>query len=141
VLDPRLIALQGLGFTLTPIAIAVQGLIEQIQEEARDDDTTGGGRRRGGRLAWLFGAPAVRTRQQPGKVGADVTEAEVRAQWELLEARQAAQAKKPAAKAEVPQPLAQPLAPPITAQRAEPDLVAALEADDDEALALILAQL
>lgn len=146
-LDPRLVALQGLGFPLSPIAIAVQGLIEQIQEEARDDDTIGGGRRRGSRLAWLFGGPASKPKAQPGKVGADVSEAEVRAQWELLEARQAAQQPKgqprdvvlpakvyvgPAA-VEAPKPFVHPVAkptPPVVTQD-----------DDDEALLMILAQL
>jgi hypothetical protein len=136
VLDPRLVALQGLGFALSPIALAVQGLIEELQNA--NSQTVGGGGRRSGRLAWLFGATASSARQQPGKVGADVTEAEVRAQWELLEARQAALAKPPAAKAEVPQPLAQPGA----LQPDSPTALALLESDDDdEALLMILAQL
>lgn len=41
-LDPRLIAIQGAGFPLSPISLAVQGLILQIQEEQRQN--IGGGK-------------------------------------------------------------------------------------------------
>lgn len=78
-LDPRLIALQGLGVPLTPIAIAVQGLIAQIQEEARRDEYHGGG----GRRSALAPSPAAQR-----LAARELTEAEVRAQWELLELRQ-----------------------------------------------------
>lgn len=146
-LDPRLVALQGLGVPLSPIALAVHGLIELIQEEAEREDSIGGGRRRGGRLAWLFGGPAQAKRSQPGKVGADVSEAEVRAQWELLEARQAAQRPK-----ELPREVVLPakvyVGPAATpAPAPEARTVAALAApvvtpdDDDDALLMILAQL
>lgn len=147
-LDPRLVALQGLGVPFTPIYAAVQGLIALIQEEARRDELHGGGKKRAAAQRGRWTAKPVG--RQAGKVGADVSEAEVRAQWEALEARQQDQARsrpspttaKPAAQ---PKP---PAAPVITAPQpagpaqAVPGVAAVpLDGDDDEALVLILAHL
>jgi hypothetical protein len=153
VLDPRLLALQGLGVPLSPIAAAVQGLIEQIQEEARkrEEEVRGNGRRsKTAENGW--------NRRESDAL----TEETVRAQWDLLEARLQAQARPdtapaptqqaepaPAAKKQ-PDPPAAPaaddlqaelLADLLAAQQAQLDAAAALEDDEDLALAALLAQI
>lgn len=141
-LDPRLVALQGLTVPLTPIYVAVQGLIALIQEEARRDELHGGGKKRGAAQPKRWGTKQAG--QARGQVGADVSEAEVRAQWEALEARQREQATPPAqapAQAEQPAPVAQPLAPAPPSQAVKPVARPPLEADDEEALTLILSLL
>lgn len=139
-LDHRLIALQGLLVPLSPIAIAVQGLIAEIQEEARRrEEYRGGGRRR------VDGEHKLRRHR-----GRDeLSEAEVRAQWELLELRRRLQAEDAAAAERVatpPEPArarsqARPLASAAPALAPAPTEVAtagSTTAPDDDNLALLL---
>lgn len=83
-LDLLRVALQGLAplpFPLSPLAMAVQGLLEELQEERRDD-VRGSGRRRPG--------PARRVEPARRRRDEGLTEDLVRQQWELLEIRRAA---------------------------------------------------
>lgn len=111
------IALQGFapGFKLSPIAIAVQGLIEQIQEEQRREDVRGSGKAR-----TTAKPPADTLLRTRADADADL-EALVRSQWELLEARRQAQQADaaPAITRESGNPPAAP-APAITAESGAP---------------------
>lgn len=80
-LNALLVALQGFapGFALSPVAIAVQGLIELLQEERRSQ-VYGSGR--------LARSPHQPRRRRPDD---GLTPELVQAQWELLEARLRAQ--------------------------------------------------
>lgn len=145
-LDPRLIALQGLGVPLTPIAIAVQGLIAQLQEEAAQRlEYQGGGGRRSSR--------PVDARPAQIQARRELTEDEVRAQWELLELRQRNQAERtataaPSTATAVPAP--PPLAIATPAPTAEQLALAATlvrkpkpvaqQSDDELALLLLLSE-
>lgn len=80
-LDPLRIALQGLGFPLSPIAMAVQGFIAELQEEAQRLEYHGGGGRQRGASAYRGRQEEAAPERRP------LGEAEVRAQWELLELR------------------------------------------------------
>lgn len=73
------VALQGFapGFKLSPIAIAVQGLITQLQEERRDDVRGGRGPARS--------ATDLDPMHPPRQARDDVSVEEVLAKWELLE--------------------------------------------------------
>jgi hypothetical protein len=64
-------------FAFSPVAFAIQALIEEIREERVNG---GGGRRRGGQQG------RARPASSPGR--RELTVDEVRAQWELLELRQ-----------------------------------------------------
>ena len=103
------IALQGLGFRLSPIALAVQGLIEQLEEEERLERAGGAKRGAGGRSA--IASP----RPRPAPLGPRVERHEdlqaYRDHWAFIEEVRAAQAARPAPAAVVT-PRAAPPAPP-----------------------------
>jgi len=77
-LNPRALALQG--FLLTPIAMAVQGLISVLIEEEKS------------RVYGRGKAKSINPLRRPDSL----TREEVEAQWDLLETRLRAQAKDPA---------------------------------------------
>lgn len=89
-LSARLIALQG--FQLTPIALAIQGLIDQILKEKQEQ---------------VYGKG--RGRPQPRRKQAGLTREEVERSWDLLETRLRNQEKQthsaPAHVPEKPQPV------------------------------------
>lgn len=153
--QPRLVALQGFapGFHLTPIAIAVQGLIALLQEELAD--YVGGGRRKGGAVR-----PSGDRRRDLGP-----SVEHVRALWELHDLRRqdgaekaepapgraASSAEAPGDTAAAPGPGSQPdAAPPLellpvplaltgqAAQLQDASAQAAANEDDEEAIALAL---
>jgi len=148
-LNLRNVALQGLGFKLTPIALAVQGLIDELQEEERQQQYGGRGRR--GRAQVTQRQAAEQRRPAPRD---ELTYEEVAARWELLDMQLAAQVRpaalpapvlaSPAAAAtHVQAPPAAP-APDTSAQlQREAEQLAAAELlraqlERDEAVALIL---
>ena len=105
-LDPFRIALQGLGFGLTPIALAVQGLLALLEEEAKGGVVGGGGRR----MPALAAAPSsVERAPAPAGVSYD----EVAAQWAWLESRLRLQKGQGVAGGPVPAP--KPVADPVPA--------------------------
>ena len=83
-LNARALALQG--FLLTPIAMAVQGLIAVLVEVEEKNQVYGRGRKKS--------APRAKRLD-------DLTREEIEAQWDLLETRLRAQAKDPATVANV----------------------------------------
>lgn len=119
-LRQRAVALQGLDFPLSPIAAAVQGLIAELIEEARQAANVVGGR--GGRK------PLPGPQPDSLRRGADLTEEQVRAHWDLLEARQAKPREATADPAEASVPAASTAAPPaapmVVPPAAAPEAVA-----------------
>ncbi len=103
-LNARAIALQGLGFALHPIALAVQGLIDWLMEEAKSNQVYGRGRGRG----WGWGR-GQHTQSRPTTPKAKRPEGpsyeDVQKSWELLEMRAKANEARKAKQGEAtPQP-------------------------------------
>lgn len=131
-------------FAFSPVAFAIQALIEEIQR--REEYHGGGGRR--GRAEPPKRSP-IQQRQQ-------LTEDEVRAQWELLELRQRNQAERQLQlEQQIPRPVpasvASPPVQPVAVARPalpasaslNPEPLASVELRnsvqrDDDALALLL---
>ena len=146
-LNSLLVALQGFapGFALSPIALAVQGLIELLQEEQRQ--VYGSGKKGRG-----IQAPRRHVEHTPQRDA--LTEDLVRQQWDLLEtrlrvqaedrqARELRQASPRTVEQTVPVGLDPLPEPPNDAVQAPPALDASrLQAEarrrDDEAAALVL---
>lgn len=156
-LNPLLVALQGFGFPLSPIALAVQGLIEQIIEEARRAQIYGG-----------RGAPRTAADLDPFRrdLGEPLTREYVESWDELVQLRHEQQRERaeqgrqrstspPQAATSVvagpPAPLAKPLGPPaadihpvaiidvLAESHAAAVVAQRLEAQDDEEILLLLA--
>lgn len=125
-------------FAFSPIAFAIQALVEEIQAE-RVNGGGGKGSRQPPRSA-----PA---RPQALASRRDVSEDEVRAQWELLELRREAQRPSDARQAQARAAPAAPVAPretaaapakAATAPQPAASPAAAASLADDEAVALLL---
>jgi len=107
VLNLRAIALQGFGFKLSPISLAVQGLIAWLEEEQRQQQVYGSGKGRGPYQARKeFQAPALRQQLSTEEVRAAWDFVELRLRQQQDDKRRAAAARRPIVTPSTPAPAA-----------------------------------